>query len=281
MRTTSPAYKAHMGQGTTTIARCWLCRRVDGTVFGFTSVDVDLVFGGVRYEAATGFTPSALEGKLDMSVPNLEVSGFLDSASITENDLLGGKWDNCEVEIFEVNHRDLTQGRMILATGKTGNVTAGRNAFNAELRGLLQALQQPVGGYYTKTCTAVFGDAKCGYDVEALRVAGTVTGATNRAVFATALGQASDYFGAGVITWLTGANAGLLMEVASFAAGAFTLSAAMPFNIAAGDTFTVVPGCRKRRTEDCKDKWANVINFRGFPDVPLNDRVLGNAGRAN
>jgi uncharacterized phage protein (TIGR02218 family) len=277
MKTASTALKAHYAQSVTTIARCWKCTRMDSQVFGFTNVDVDIVFEGVTYLAATGFIPSALEGRLDLSVPNMEVHGYLDSSAITENDLLGGKWDGCAVEIFEVNYADLTQGRMILSTGKIGNVTTGRQAFNAEVRGLLQQLQQPVGGYYTKTCTAVFGDAFCKFDVEALRVSGTVTSVNNRAAFTTALAQALDYFGAGVVTWVTGLNAGLSMEVSAFGAGIFTLNAAMPFNIAAGDNFTVVPGCRKRITEDCVMKWSNAINFRGFPYVPLNDVVLGSA----
>ena len=275
MRAASGALLAHMAQGTTTLAHCWKCTRRDAQVFGFTDVDVDIVFDGTTYLASTGVTPSAIVGRIDLSVPNLEVVGALDSSAITEADLLGGKWDGCAVEIFEVNYRDTSMGRMILATGKVGNVTAGRQTFTAELRGLLQALQQPVGGTYTKSCAATFGDARCAFNVEALRVSGAVTSVTNRAAFATGMGEASDYFGAGVITWVTGLNNGLLMEVSSFAGGSFTLNAAMPFNIAVGDTFTVIPGCRKRRTEDCKDKWVNVINFRGFPDTPLNDSVIG------
>jgi uncharacterized phage protein (TIGR02218 family) len=111
-------------------------------------------------------------------------------------------------------------------------------------------------------------------------VSGTVTGATDQRSFAaSAMAQAADYFGAGVVTWVTGANAALKMEVRDFTAGGnFTLVQRMPYFIAVGDTFTVVPGCRKRRTEDCKTKFSNVVNFRGFPDVPLNDKVLGNAG---
>lgn len=280
-RAASPALLGHLGAGSTTLARCWKCTRRDGLVFGFTSVDESFDFDGLRYEAATGFTPSALDSKLDLSVPNMELAGLLDSAAITERDLLGGAWDGCAVEVFEVNFRDLSQGRMILATGTTGNVSAGRTGFVAELRGLAQALQQPIGGYYTKTCTANFGDALCGFDVEALRVSGTVTVATTRAAFTTAMGQAADYFGAGVVTWTAGLNDGLRMEVASFTAGAFVLQSAMPFNIAAGDTFTVVPGCRKRLDEDCKTKWANVVNFRGFPHTPLNDKVLGSAARSS
>ena len=64
----------------------------------------------------------------------------------------------------------------------------------------------------------------------------------------------------------------------SFTGGAFVLAFAVPFNIAVGDTFSVVPGCRHRRTEDCKNKFSNVINFRGFPDVPGNDVIVGLGG---
>jgi uncharacterized phage protein (TIGR02218 family) len=278
LKTVSVALKAHYALATTTIARCWKCTRTDGAVLGFTNHDVDIIYSGVTYVAATGFTPSAIEGALDLSVANLEVTGILNSASITEADLLAGKWDNCSVEIFEVNYNDLTMGRMLLPGGKIGNVTTGRVGFNAELRGLAQALQQPVGGFYTKTCTASLGDAKCTINIAALAVSGTVTSAASRTSFGTALGQAADYFGGGVLTWVTGLNAGAKMEVNTFAAGAFVLSVSMPANIQVGDTFSVTPGCRKRRTEDCVGRYANVVHFRGFPDTPGNDIVLGSAG---
>ena len=278
MKSLSTQLQAHYALPTTTLARCWKCTRTDGTVLGFTSHDVDIVFSGVTYAAATGFTPSAIQGALDMSVANLEVTGILNSASITEADLLAGKWDGCAVEIFEVNYADLSMGRMLLPGGKIGNVSAGRVGWRAELRGVAQALQQPVGGFYTKTCTASLGDAKCTINIAALSVSSTVTTVASRTSFGTALGQAADYFGGGVVTWVTGLNAGAKMEVNTFTGGAFVLSVSMPANIAVGDTFTVTPGCRKRFTEDCVGRYANGVHFRGFPVVPGNDVVLGQAG---
>jgi hypothetical protein len=44
---------------------------------------------------------------------------------------------------------------------------------------------------------------------------------------------------------------------------------------------TAVPGCRKRRTEDCSAKFNNVVNIARLPDVPLNDKVIGNATAAD
>jgi uncharacterized phage protein (TIGR02218 family) len=86
--------------------------RLDGQVFGFTSVDQDLEIDGVTYVASTGITPYAIDSKADLSVPNMQVNGLLDSTGITEADLVAGLWDGAAVENFEVNFRDLSQGKM-------------------------------------------------------------------------------------------------------------------------------------------------------------------------
>jgi len=83
----------------------------------------------------------------------------------------------------------------------------------------------------------------------------------------------------GVVTWVTGANAGLSMEVKSSSQiGAFELFLPMGFVIANGDTFTVETGCAKT-FNDCKFKFDNVINFQGFPYVPAPDTILKVGGQ--
>jgi uncharacterized phage protein (TIGR02218 family) len=44
--------------------------------------------------------------------------------------------------------------------------------------------------------------------------------------------------------------------------------------IAVSDAFTVTAGCDKRFAT-CRDRFANGINFRGFPAIPGNDFVIG------
>lgn len=282
MKTRSAALEAHQALTATTRAWCWKVTRRDNQVFGFTSVDIDLSIGGVVYQAATGFTPSAIDGRADLAVPNLEVTGLLDSASITEADLLAGLWDGAAVEIFEVNYLDLTQGAMNLRAGVLGNVTAGRTVFVAELRGLAQKLQQALGRVFTPGCQARLGDAECKVALGPLTVAGTVTAAASARAFTdSARAEAADYFGAGLISWTGGLNDGLQMEVRTFAAGVFELALPMPYPVAVGDTYSLVPGCRKRAIADCKTKFNNIVNFRGHPYVPGNDRVLGNAALAS
>lgn len=281
MKARSLALTTHHSEPVQTRAWCWKVTRKDAQVFGFTSIDIDLPVGGISYEAATGFMPSAIDGKADMSVPNLEVVGLLNAASITEADLLAGVWDGATVEVFEVNYRDLTMGVMDLRSGTIGTVSSGRVVFRAALRGLAQALQQGVGELFTAACPANLGDTRCKVALGPLTVTGTVTSATSARAFAdSSRAEASDYFGAGLITWTGGANIGLPMEVRTFAAGAFDLALPMPFAVAVGDTYSLVPGCRKRLLIDCRDKYNNVPNNRGHHWVPGNDKVLGNAALA-
>jgi uncharacterized phage protein (TIGR02218 family) len=280
MKTVSVALLAHMALGTTTLAWCWRVIRTDGQVFGFTSVDKDLIVNGVRYEAATGITPSAIEGQVGMAVPNLELAGFLDSESITVDDLLAGRWDDARVLIFQVNYNDLSMGTMILAAGTIGNVSSGTVGFKAEGRGLAQMMQQPVGEVYSPSCPANLGDARCGVDLGPLTETGTVESVEGLSAFTdTGLGTEDDHYG--LVTFTSGLNVGLSMEVANSQDGAITLHLPMPYPIAVGDTFEIIPKCHKRRTEDCSAKFDNVLNFRGFPDVPLNDKVIGNATAAS
>lgn len=290
-KTISVALKAHYALGSTTIARCWRFERQDGQVVTVTTCARDLLISGEIYRSKDGVNPTALEQQSDAAVPNSEINGTLSTEFATEAEILKGLWDSAFVTIFEVNYRDLSMGQVILQTGTLGDVKVGRQAFNAEVRGIAQALQQTVGDLYQATCRAQLGDEFCKYPIETLRVAGSITSVDSvsgrRKFTDSSRAEVSDWFGAGVITWDTGANAGASMEINAFASGVFELCLPMAANVAVGDTYTVIPGCRKRHernrknplgVSDCKDKYSNVVNFRGEPMVPGADIVLGLGG---
>ena len=79
----------------------------------------------------------------------------------------------------------------------------------------------------------------------------------------------------GVVTWLTGLNAGSSMEINTYVQSTETLTLYlnMASEIQIGDTFNYYPGCDKRR-ETCFFKFNNMDNFRGEPDVPGIDATL-------
>ena len=85
----------------------------------------------------------------------------------------------------------------------------------------------------------------------------------------------SAQYEAGRLRWISGANAGAVTEVKAYnaATGRIILWAPAPFRPQAGDTFALLPGCDQVR-DTCRDIYANVVNFGGFPDVPGEDAIV-------
>lgn len=205
---------------------------------------------------------------------NLELEGMISSEVIDDSDLLAGLWDFAKFEISRVNYEDLTQGKEILRAGTLGNVRTGTNNFFVELRGMMQPLQQDVGRVYNPACDADLGDHRCKVDLAPYTVTGTVTTSITQSSFVdSGRGEPAGWFDFGLLTFTSGLNTGYSMEVKEFGSGEFVLQQAMPAPISIGDEYMVYAGCDKRRST-CKDKFNNIVNFRGFPDVPGMDRMV-------
>jgi uncharacterized phage protein (TIGR02218 family) len=285
MKALDPALQAHLDAGTTTLAWCWRIMRSDGVTFGFTDHDLPLVFDDTTFEPESGFTASELRSSADLSVDAQDAEGVLRSDRITETDIIDGRWDNAEVDVWRVNWSDTSQ-RVLLRRGAIGQIRRGRLAFVAEVRSLAHVLGQTVGRTFQATCDAQLGDARCGVDLEhtAYRGNGTVTATLRDRAFVTAGlgGFASGWFTLGTLTWTSGSNVDRRAEVARHGqeAGEVTISLleAPVRPVALGDNFAVRAGCDKR-LETCRAKFANVFNFRGFPHIPGQDAVIRYASR--
>ncbi len=280
MRAIPDALQAKLDSGVTTLAHCWRLTRRDGVVLGFTDHDVDLVFEGVTFRAGTGFTASEATSRFDLAIDGSEISGALSDDALSEHDLAGGRYDAATIETWLVDFSDVSL-RVLTARGTLGEVRREGQAFGAELRGLADALAQESGRLYTARCGADLGDHRCKVDLTspALRGAGVVVALEGTSQFtASGLGGYADgWFSAGRLTWQSGANAGLAMEVKihrhTGGVVRLTLWQAMAAPVAAGDAFAVTAGCDKQFST-CRDRFANAANFRGFPHIPGNDFVL-------
>jgi uncharacterized phage protein (TIGR02218 family) len=289
MKNLSASLQAHLDSGTTTLAWCWRIERADGVVFGFTDHDRPLAFGGVTYEPESGFAASEIRSGTDLAVDAQEAEGVLTSDTITETDILDGRWDNAKVEVWRVNW-DAPAQRVLMRRGAIGQVRRGRLNFVAEVRSLAHVLNQTVGRTFQHACDAELGDGRCGVDLDdpAYKGTGSVVSLTgDRSFTASGLGSFDpDWFTLGRLTWTSGANAGRTAEVAAHALRSgdqhLALLEAPVRPIAPGDDFVVRAGCDKR-LETCRDRFANVVNFRGFPHIPGQDTVIRypNRGDAN
>lgn len=274
MRTISAGLNTHLQSETTSLATCWKATLKNATVYGFTDHTENITYNGVVYQSSTGYTPTNITTTENLSVDNLEVVGMLSASSIADADIEAGLWDYAEIEIFQVNYKDLTQGALLQRKGWLGEVRTGKTVFTAELRGMAQKLQQTVGELYQPTCRATLGDARCGKNLTAFTFTGTVQTVTSNRQFTDAgLVQADAYFDYGLITWTGGLNVGLSMEVKTYTVGSVLLQLPMPYSVQVGDSFSIVAGCGKRIIEDCKTKFNNVVNFRGEPYFPGTDAL--------
>lgn len=277
MKTISIALASHIAQPTTTLARLWEITRRDGTKFHFTDHDLDILYGGDTYEALTGFSSSDIETSGQLNVDDLEVTTFFDAASITQVDVEAGKWDGATIRLMVVNYADLTQGALLQRFGELGQFSYDGQRFRAELRGLMQYLANNIGRTYGANCPYQLGDADCKVDLDdsnGLTQEFEVTAVASRIEFTADVIEADNFFRYGIVEWLTGDNAGYRMEVrASTSGGGVSLQLQMPFEIQVGDTGKIIAGCDKTEAT-CIAKFANILNFGGFPDIPGMDRML-------
>lgn len=262
---------SHLAGSVSTLAVCVKITRRDATVFAFTSHIEDLVISGVTYVAAQGsFSPQMIKTSGDMSVDNTDIEAIIDSSYITDSDLLAGLFDYADVEFFAVNYKALADGIIKLRKGTLGEVESWGYAFRAELRGLMQHLQQVVGRVYAKRCDADLGDARCGVSLASYTVTSTVSSVASKQQFNGGMAPAAH---GGLLTWTSGNNNGLKMEVQSVSGVTIALVQPMPFTIQVGDGYTVYRGCDKL-PDTCRTVFNNIVNFRGFPFIPGNDRAL-------
>jgi len=279
MKPASPALAAHLAGEVTTLATCWRLERADGWVRGFTDHDRELVVDGLTYVASTGFLPSAIKTASDLSVDNLDVDGFLDDAALRAEDLIAGLFDGARIEVFIVNWADLGQGRLLLREGFLGEIKRADQRFSAEIRGLSNRLQQTAGKLYSRLCRVDLGSSECGVALgprtDTYSVTQVIAADTVRIVTARATG----YFTFGKATFTTGANAGAVNEVLLHDGQTIRLFVPMPRPIVVGDQIVLVAGCDKT-PETCNAKFANILNFRGEPHIPGNDKVFSYPVRA-
>ncbi len=273
MKTLPSALASHMAGGTTTLADLLKITRNDAAVYAFTSASDDVEISGVTYLSAQGLDISSIEVSAGLAVDNLELTTLDDGTTFTQLDVLAGKWNNAAFVISRYNWASPSDGVEVRMVGTIGQVRLLNGRVVAELRGLQQALQQPMGSVTSKTCRARLGDALCTKNLTSFTFTGSVTTATSNQVFTDSTkAQAAEYFEDGILTWTSGPNAGLSAKVKTFAGSVFTLSLPMLSAVAIGHTFSVVAGCKKRLT-DCSSKFSNVLNFQGEPHLPGLDKL--------
>ena len=269
--------------GVTSLCHCWKLTRQPQSgapvIYGFTDHDAPLIFDNITFEAASGFTASAIESGLGLKVDNLEVEGALSSGKLDEEAIAKGLYDDAQVEIYRVNWQDVSQ-RVLLRKGHLGEISRTAWGFTAELRGLAHKLTQPGGRLYQHLCDADLGDRRCGVNLASYRRSAGVFGVElhSRVILVndTLADLDSGWLAGGKLTWTSGDNDGQSFDIRNHfkedRIAKIELWQRVPQPVAVGDLFTVQSGCNKT-FNICRTRFNNHKNFQGFPHIPSNDFV--------
>lgn len=278
----SASMEAKLDQRSTSFCHCWRIARRDGAVLGFTDHDRDLTFNGVVFRANTGLAASEAEASLGLAVTTTEATGALSADSLTDADLQNGLYDGCAVEIWLVDWSDV-EDRVLLDVAAIGEVRRGENAFRAELRSNAHFFDQQQGRSYQRGCDADLGNARCKIDPAAISISGaTVDFAGGVLTLELASLLPTGFFTGGTLRFRQGANAGATFVVKSHRQDAGRRAAIELWTwpgarIVAGETVVLTAGCDKSPAT-CSNRFGNIVNFRGFPHMPGNDRVIAYPG---
>jgi uncharacterized phage protein (TIGR02218 family) len=275
MRNIPEELALRLASGLTTLAHVWRVVRRDGEAFAFTDHDRPLAFDALSCEPLAGLLAGALEKSMGLGPDTASVAGALSSEAITEEDLARGLWDGARVDLYRVDWTDPSL-RLHLFAGRLGEVRRGFSAFEAELRGLQAALNIPVGRVFSRFCDADLGDARCAKDIETVAFRGegvvseVLSGAAFRADGLSAYGDG--WFARGRLVWAAGGAGEVAAHRVEGGAAVIELLEPAGAVLAPGAGFAIYAGCDKR-FDTCRAKFANTLNFRGFPHMPGNDAV--------
>lgn len=267
----------HLRQTVKTLCHCWRLTRRDGAVLGFTDHDYPLSCDGTVFRPESGLSASEARSSLDLTVDTVDVEGALSSADLSEEDIAAGLYDGARVETLLVNWCK-PEEFALLRQAAIGKIERRDGRFVAELESRAASLDQANGRTIKRKCDAELGDARCAFDTDhegfhAAAIVQAVEG-NDMLIVAGLDGFEAGWFSNGLLTWTSGANTGRVERVVSHRAqGAeyiLTLWAEDLSSVRPGDGFSLVAGCDKQFAT-CKDKFANAVNFRGFPHLPGND----------
>lgn len=260
-----------------TAVKCLRIVCVDGTTIRLTRYPCDLkMSNGQVYLTGSGFDFTSYSATASMSPSSIDLEGFAGYAGITRAGIASGVFDGARCYLFACDFLNPVEDYEPLVASLLGKTTIRDDHYVIEEMALIDALNQSVGATYGAACPKTFGGteyAGCGKALGPLTVTGTITGVTSAFTFTDAVrSEASDYFGGGVITFTSGPNAGMSKEIKTHASGGvITVYEPFYYAVQVGDAYSMIPGCRKR-LEDCRDKWGNVINFGGFSFVPTSSQ---------
>ncbi|HFC8542726.1 TPA: DUF2163 domain-containing protein [Neisseria weaveri] len=253
-----------------------------GTVLRYTNADMPVTWKGQVFDAHSMIIKrgaTRITRGLEVDSNELEIAAdpnhTLEGLPWPEA-ALGGALDGARVLIERVFFSDWQTpvGTVIIFSGRVSDVSGSRSTVRVSVKSDIELLNvSSPRNIYQAGCMRTLYDQGCKVNRERFTVSGRITAGTNNTTqIHTSLTQNDGWFEQGVIKFTGGRNAGLSRTVKSHKSGVLTFALRLPHAPTVGDTFKIYPGCNKTQAA-CKDKFNNIIHFRGFPYIPAADTI--------
>lgn len=250
----------------------------NGLIVRLTDHPRDLVMGGYTYKSDSGYQFTGNQSSTKMSPAVMDLEGIITVTGIGRDQISSRVFDGARLYAFATNWKAPIEDEEPIGVAILGQATLMDDRYRIEMMSIIDALNQSVGLTYTPSCYKVFGGqefAGCKVDLGLITVTGTLTHVTNsKIVRDSSRAEVADWFGLGTLRYTSGPNAGLRpLDIKRYEAdGTIETFESAYYMPTIGDTYELIPGCRKRRTEDCRNKWNNILNFGGFSDIPTSSQ---------
>jgi len=237
-----------------------------------------------RYTPFKGHASSAMEDSTDLSVA--QANFVLENTSGDLSRLMAaGQLDDAAVVVWKFHIDTPGAGRMEMFRGTLAGMSYNRKAVQGQARNMWGSVDIDWPLYvYQGGCVWRFGSAGCGFNTASVTMVHTFAAlaqitssallVVNTGTYTTS-GYGANHFQYGKLTMLTGANSGQSRTIRASTGDLVFMSHRFPGAVNSGDSFSVYPGCRKRRDADCTSKYNNAANYNGYDLIPIAEDLFG------
>lgn len=248
----------------TTDAFSVIVQRRDGVGFATTSNDRRQSGGAVATETDLDLSPEDLVLKEEMFGSSLRLRGGSNGLALATADLLSGRWTGAGVQLLAGDWSQDDE-QIPLCEGAIRHVAIESEILKIAVDVLPDATRLAPCIQTSPECRAVLGDKDCRVDLRARSIRVRIVAVEEGAVVVDAAD--TERFAMGRLRWISGSECGCEARIMSAIGSELSVQGTPLPSIQAGDRAIITEGCDGRRST-CSERFANVQNFRGEPDLP-------------